>query len=101
MEDQSDHYHQRSLKGKFIILSFKDNNIKTISLRLGNFKPGSSLFKVVKAIKSGRGKETNNLFISFALIPRRATLLYEIRQLKKAKKIMKFYADFLRQHRRG
>ena len=136
LEDQSDHHHQRSLKGKFVISSFKDNNIikdekklkeegksltkyvmdlvasklgvevreeeiischhtKTgIFFRLGNFKPGSSFSKVVTAIKSGQGKELNNIFINFALTPRRAALLYEIRQLRKAKKVFKFYTDF-------
>ena len=136
LEDQSDHHHQRSLKGKFMISSLKDNNIISkekklkeegkslpqyvtelvhtklgvtmrveeivschhtsfgLVFRLGDFKPSSSFNQIVTAIKSGSGKEANNLFINFALTPRRAALLFEIRQLKKAKKISKFYTDF-------
>ena len=138
LEDQSDHHHQRSLKGKFLISSLKDNNVisdekklqadgKSIAqyvtelifsklgvrvkeseiischytssglliFRLGDFKPGSSFSSIVTAIKSGQGKDVKDLFINFALTPRRASLLYEVRQLSKAKKISKFvtYSD--------
>ena len=131
LEDQSNHHHQRSLKGKFIISSFKENykikddkklkdegkslsdyvadlvsskleveveedkisschHTKTgIAFRLGNLKPGFSISKIVNAIKSRQGKETNNIFINFALTPRQAALLFEIRQLKNAKKVCK------------
>ena len=138
LEDQSDHHHQRSLKGKFMISSLKDKNViadekkleadgKSIALyvtelifsklgvrvkeseiischytrsgllifRLGDFKPGSSFSSIVTAIKSGQGKDVKDVFINFALTPRRASLLYEVRQLSKAKKISKFvtYSD--------
>ena len=138
LEDQSDHHHQRSLKGKFMISSLKTNNVivseeqfkkgsKTlveyvtelifqklgvrvkpdeiischftssglIIFRMGDFKPGSSYDSIVTAIKSGQGKDVKDLFINFALTPRRASLLYEVRQLVKAKKISKFvtYSD--------
>ena len=136
LEDQSDHHHQRSLKGKFMISSLKDKNIIVeekklqadgrslavyvtelifsklgvsvkeseitschytnsglIIFRLGDFKPGSSFNQIVAAIKSGQGKDVKDLFINFALTPRRASLLYEVRQLSKAKKISKFFTD--------
>ena len=64
-----------------------------IIFRLGNFKPGSSFQQVVNAIKNGAGKDVNDLFVNFALTPRRAALLYEVRQLKKAKKISKYHTD--------
>ena len=64
-----------------------------IIFRLGNFKPGSSFHQVVNAIKNGAGKDMTNLFVNFALTPRRAALLYEVRQLKKAKKITRFLSD--------
>ena len=64
-----------------------------IIFRLGDFKPGSSYNKIVTAIKSGAGKDVKDLFINFALTPRRASLLYEARQLKKSKKITKFLTD--------
>ena len=136
LEDQSDYHHQRSLKGKFMISSLKDNNIISkekklkeegkslpqyvtelvfgklgvtmgveeivschhtssgLVFRLGDFKPSSNFNQIVNAIKCGFGKETKNIFINFALTPRRASLLYEVRQLKKAKKISKFYTAF-------
>jgi hypothetical protein len=136
LEDQSDHLHQRSLKGKFLISSLRDKNIIAsedklkqegkstpsyvselvynklgvrvkeeeitschhtskglLIFRLGDFKPGSSFTKIVTAIKSGAGKDVKDLFVNFALTPRRAALLYEARQLKKAKKITKFLTD--------
>ena len=136
LEDTSDAHHQRSLKGKFMISSKKENNVISsetklreenvstpkyvgelvfrklgvrvpeeeivschhtssgmIIFRLGNFKPGSSFHQVVTAIKNGAGKDVGDLFVNFALTPRRASLLYEVRQLKKAKKISKFHTD--------
>ena len=64
-----------------------------IVFRLKDFKHGSSYDQVVKAIKSGQGKDVKDLFVNFALTPRRAALLYEARQLKKANKISKFLSD--------
>ena len=136
LEDSSDAHHQRSLKGKFMISSKKENNIISsetklkeegvstpkyvgellfrklgvrvaeaeivschhtttgmIIFRLGDFKPGSAFQQVVTAIKNGAGKDVSDLFVNFALTPRRASLLYEVRQLKKAKKISKFHTD--------
>ena len=64
--------------------------------RLGDFKPGSTFSRVVNAIKTGQGKENNNLFVNFALTPRRSAILYEIRQLKKSpnSKLTKYYVDY-------
>ena len=45
LEDQSDHHHQRSLKGKFVISSFKDNNIIKNEKKLK--EEGKSLTKYV------------------------------------------------------
>ena len=64
-----------------------------LMLRISNFRPGSSFFAVVDAIKSGKNKEVQ-LFFNFALTRKRASLLYEVRQLKKAGKIHKFFTDF-------
>ena len=52
--------------------------------------------RVVTAIKSGQGKDVKDIYINFALTPRRSALLYEIRMLKKAQnsKLTKFYTDF-------
>ena len=65
----------------------------SIMFRLANFKPGSGYQRVVAAIKSGAGKDVPDLFINFALTRRRAALLYEVRQLKKATKIPRFLSD--------
>ena len=62
--------------------------------RLGDFKPGSTFQQVVTSIKNGAGKDVDDLFVNFALTPRRAALLYEVRHLKKTKKISKFHTDF-------
>ena len=64
-----------------------------IIFRLGDFKPGSSFHQVVSAIKSGAGKDVTDIFVNFALTPRRAALLYEVRQLKKGNKILRFLTD--------
>ena len=64
-----------------------------IIFRLGNFKPGSAFQQVVNAIKNGAGKDVSDLFVNFGLTPRRSALLYEVRQLKKAKRISKYHTD--------
>ena len=67
-----------------------------LAFRLGDLKPGSSFNAVVSRIKGGAGKDVTDIYINFALTPRRASILYEIRKLKKAtnSKIQKFYVDF-------
>ena len=47
---------------------------------------------MVDAIKSGKNREVD-LFFNFALTRRRAALLYDVRMLKKNKKIHKFFTD--------
>ena len=64
-----------------------------LMFRLSNFKPESSFHAVVEAIKSGKNKDVL-LFFNFALTKKRAALLYEVRMLKKAGKIYKFYTDY-------
>ena len=138
MEDEADHHHQRSLRGKFVISSNKlDNKIQKkkqlddqnksvpqyvvelingklgarvreedltschhtntgLVFRMRDLKPGSAFDRVVTAIKSGQGKDVKDIYIHFALTPRRSALLNEIRMIKKApnSKLTKFYTDF-------
>ena len=75
------------------IVSCHHTSSGMIIFRLGNFKPGSTFQQVVNAIKNGAGKDVHDLFVNFALTPRRAALLYEVRQLRKAKKISKYHTD--------
>ena len=75
------------------IVSCHHTTTGMIIFRLGDFKPGSAFQQVVTAIKNGAGKDVSDLFVNFALTPRRASLLYEVRQLKKAKKISKYHTD--------
>ena len=42
---------------------------------------------------SGKNRDIE-IFVNFALTSRRASLLYEVRKLKKAGKIYKFFTDF-------
>ena len=62
-------------------------------VRLWDFKPGSVYDQVVNAIKSGKGRQLMDVFINFALTNRRASLLYEVRQLVRNKKVEKFFVD--------
>ena len=82
----------QSLKEEEIV-SCHHTTTGSIMFRLANFKPGSGYQRVVAAIKGGAGKDVPDLFINFALIRRRAALLYEVRQLKKATKIPRFLSD--------
>ena len=75
------------------IVSCHHTTTGSIMFRLANFKPGSGYQRVVAAIKGGAGKDMPDLFINFALTRRRAALLYEVRQLKKATKIPRFLSD--------
>ena len=63
-----------------------------IIIRLDNRMPGSAWETICSGIKSGKGRELN-LFVNFQLTRRRANLLYEVRQLRKAGVIAKFYSD--------
>ena len=64
--------------------------------RLADFKAGSTFSKIVNSIKTGQGKDNQDIFINFALTPRRSAILYEIRQLKKSpnSRLSKYYVDF-------
>jgi myosin heavy subunit len=135
LEDNADHHHQRSLKGKFFITSTKTNSaikserdleeegvsvakhveelvekklgvkvrkedIKSchhtrtgLIVRLWDFKAGSVYDQVVSAIKSGQGRQVKDVFINFALTNRRASLLYEVRQLVRSKSLEKFFVE--------
>ena len=62
-------------------------------VRLWDFKAGSVYDQVVTAIKSGQGRQVKDIFINFALTNRRASLLYEVRQLVKSKSLDKFFVD--------
>lgn len=75
------------------IVSCHHTTTGSIMFRLANFKPGSGYQRVVAAIKGGAGKDVPDLYINFALTRRRAALLYEVRQLKKATKIPRFLSD--------
>ena len=62
-------------------------------LRLGDFKIGSVYDQVVNAVKQGKGRQLKGIYINFALTNRRASILYEVRQLVKGKIVEKFFVD--------
>ena len=66
---------------------------KGISFRLLNLSPTSTYGLLVKAITHGQGSKERGIFFNFALTPKRASLLFELRQAKRAKKIDKLYSD--------
>ena len=64
----------------------------TVILRIWNRRPGSAWDRLLYAIKTGKNVGFH-FFANFHLTRRRNGLLYEIRQLKKAGRIHKFYTD--------
>ena len=64
----------------------------TVILRIWNRRPGSAWDRLLHAIKTGKNAGFH-FFANFHLTRRRNGLLYEIRQLKKAGRIHKFYTD--------
>ena len=66
---------------------------KGLSFRLSNLSPNSLYGDLVKLIKTGQGSTVRGFFFNFALTPKRAALMYELRQAKKAKKIDKLYSN--------
>lgn len=64
----------------------------SVVMRVWNRRPGSAWYKLLDAIKSGKNQEYN-FYANFHLTRRRNSLLYEIRTLKKAGKIHKFFTD--------
>lgn len=63
-----------------------------IVLSLWNKSPGSSFQLLTDAIKKNE-KTPSNLFFNFMLTKKRSKLLFEIRKLKRAGKVTKFYSD--------
>ena len=61
-----------------------------IIVRMFNFRPSSSFYSMVDAIKSGKNKDIE-LYFNFALTKSKCAFLYEVRKLKKAAKIHKFF----------
>ena len=66
---------------------------KGIVFRLLNLSPTSSYGELSRAIKSNQGSRIKDFFFNFALTPKRAELLYELRLAKRAKKIERLYSD--------
>ena len=65
-----------------------------ISVRFVNLSPGTTFSKLVDNIKTGQGREVKDVYFNFALTPRRASLMYELRQLRKSQHIEKALLDF-------
>ena len=66
---------------------------KGIIFRMGTLSPNSIYGEIVTSIKTGQGQHCKNIFFNFALTPKRASLLFELRKAKKAKVIEKLYSD--------
>ena len=64
----------------------------TVIMRIWNRRPGSAWCDLLNAIKSGMNAEVN-FYANFHLTRRRSALLYDLRVLKREKKINKFYTD--------
>ena len=65
---------------------------KGIIFRLSNLSPTSLYSDMVTAIKTGQGTD-RPIFFNFALTPKRAALLYELRKAKKGNKISRLFSD--------
>ena len=65
---------------------------KTIVLRIWNRTPGSAWSALVAGIMSGGAKQVN-IYANFQLTKQRSDLVYNLRKLKEAKKISKFYTN--------
>ena len=63
-----------------------------IFFSLWNQRPGSPSALLTENIKSCKDR-TKNVFINFMMTRRRSSLLFEVRQLKKLKKIARYYSD--------
>ena len=92
--------HVTDLMSKKLGVTMSKEDIKSchhtktgLIVRLWDFKAGSAYDQVVTAIKSGKGRQVKDVFINFALTNRRASLLYEVRQLVKSKSLDKFFVD--------
>ena len=63
-----------------------------IFFSLWNMRPGSPSAALTEAIKTSKDK-TKNIYINFMMTRRRSSLLFEVRRLKKQKKIARYYSD--------
>jgi len=63
-----------------------------VVLRVWNRKEGSAWSQICDKIKSGVNIELN-VYLNFQLTRQRSSLLHAVRQLKKEKKVSKFYVD--------
>ena len=66
---------------------------KGIIFRFSNLSPNSLFSQTVSAIRQGHGKDWKEVYFNFALTPKRALLLYELRKAKKVSKIDKLFSD--------
>ena len=73
------------------------SNKKTLStaifIRIWNRCANSAWSTLKNKILSGEGKNSLNLYVNFQLTPRRSSLAYHLRKLKKECKIVKFFTD--------
>ena len=67
-------------------------NSTSVILKFGIRTENSAWSKLVQAIKS-RPRSNINLFANFQLTARRSELMFQVRQLKKEKKIDRMYSD--------
>ena len=67
---------------------------KGLAFRFNSMAPNTPFSKTVEAIKGGQGRDITDVYFNFALTPRRASLMYELRQLRKANQIEKCHVDF-------
>ena len=65
-----------------------------IVFALQDLKHNSSFAAIVDAIKTGKGKAISSHYVNFSTTPKRSSILFELRKLRKANKIWKFYSDF-------
>ena len=63
-----------------------------IFFSLWNQRPGSPAAALTEAIENSKEK-TKNIYINFMMTKRRSSLLFEVRRLKKDKKIARYYSD--------
>ena len=64
----------------------------SVIMRIWKRTPNSAWYRLKASIRTG-GKKTCNFYGNFQLTPRRNSLLYDVRQLKKQGKIHKFSTD--------
>ena len=65
---------------------------KSVLIRAWNRKEGSAWSRINEGIKSGVNPDLN-VYFNYQLTNRRSGLLFEVRQLKKEKKISNYYTE--------